>query len=140
MPICHAALIGNCKLKLAIFAKREIRQSNYHSFWGLTPKSDPEITKGLTCKFQNNLGFYSVFSVNNLSLFAGFDPGGGIVVQIDEGKVFGSAGFVRMWIGGMASRHKDAHEVVEIGSSETIGYSSHGWRLANAQRAERFLV
>ena len=69
-----------------------------------------------------------------VALFAGFDPGGGKVVQICEGKVFGSAGFVRMWIGGMASRHKDAHEVMEIGSSETIAYSSHGWRLANVQR------
>ena len=79
-------------------------------------------------------------NANEISLFAGFDPGGGKVVQIGEGKVFGSAGFVRMWIGGMASRHKDAHEVLEMGSSETVGYSSHGWRLANAQRAERFLV
>ena len=73
-------------------------------------------------------------NMNEISLFTGFDPGGGKVVQIGEGKVFGSAGFVRMWIGGMASRHKDAHEVVEIGSSETIAYSSHGWRLANVQR------
>ena len=72
--------------------------------------------------------------MNEISLFTGFDPGGVRVVQIGEGKVFGSAGFVRMWIGGMASRHKDAHEVVEIGSSETIAYSSHGWRLANVQR------
>ena len=73
-------------------------------------------------------------NVNEISLFTGFDPGEGRVVQIGEGKVFGSAGFVRMWIGGMASRHKDAHEVMEIDSSETIAYSSHGWRLANAQR------
>ncbi|MBP3406612.1 MAG: hypothetical protein J6N18_10950, partial [Kiritimatiellae bacterium] len=35
---------------------------------------------------------------------------------------------------GMASRHKDAHEVIEFGSNETVGYSSHGWRLADAQR------
>ena len=55
-------------------------------------------------------------------------------MQIGEEKVFGSAGFARMWIGGMASRHKDAHEVLEIGLSETIAYSSHGWRLANAQK------
>jgi REP element-mobilizing transposase RayT len=73
-------------------------------------------------------------SADEISLFAGFDPGGGRVVQIGEGKVFGSAGFVRMWICGMASRHKDAHEVLEMGSSETVGYSSHGWRLANAQQ------
>ena len=73
-------------------------------------------------------------NANETSVFEGFDPGGGRVVQIGEGKVFGSAGFVRMWIGGMASRHKDAHEVVEIGSLETIAYSSHGWRLANVQR------
>ena len=56
------------------------------------------------------------------------------MVQIGEGKVFGSAGFVRMWIAGMASRHKDAHEVMGIGSNEPVGYSSHGWRLADAQR------
>ena len=61
------------------------------------------------------------------------DPGVGRVVQIGEGKVFGSAGFVRMLLGGMALRHKDVHEVMEMGSNETIGYSSHGWRLANAQ-------
>ena len=72
-------------------------------------------------------------NVDEISLFTGFDPGGGRVVQIGEGKVFGSAGFVRMWIGGMTSRHKDAHEVVEMGSLETVGYSSHGWRLADAQ-------
>ena len=72
-------------------------------------------------------------NADEISLFAGFDPGGVRVVQIGEGKVFGSAGFVRMWIGGMASRHKDAHEVMEIDLSETIAYSSHGWRLANAQ-------
>ena len=73
-------------------------------------------------------------NVNEISLFMGFDPGGGRVVQIGEGKVFGSAGFVRMWIGGMASRHKDAHEVLEIGSLEMVGYSSHGWRLANSHK------
>ena len=73
-------------------------------------------------------------NVDEISLFAGFDPGGGKVVQIGEGKVFGSAGFVRMWIGGMASRHKDAHEVLEIGSLEMVGYSSHGWRLANSHK------
>ena len=73
-------------------------------------------------------------NANEISLFAGSDPGEGRVVQIGEGKVFGSAGFVRMWIGGMASRHKDAHEVLEMGSSETVGYSSHGWRLANAHK------
>ena len=55
-------------------------------------------------------------------------------MQIGEGNVFGSAGFVRMWIAGMGLRHKDAHEVVEKGSGETIGYSSHGWRLANVQK------
>ena len=73
-------------------------------------------------------------NIGEIALFAGYDPGGGKVVQIGEGKVFGSAGFVRMWISGMRLRHKDAHEVMEIGSSETIAYSSHGWRLANAQR------
>ena len=73
-------------------------------------------------------------NADEISLFAGFDPGGGRVVQIGEGKVFGSAGFVRMWIGGMASRHKDAHEVLEMGSLETVGYSSHGWRLAKAHK------
>ena len=73
-------------------------------------------------------------NADEISLFAGFDPGGGKVVQISEGKVFGSAGFVRMWIGGMASRHKDAHEVLEIGSLEMVGYSSHGWRLANSHK------
>ena len=73
-------------------------------------------------------------NANEISLFAGSDPGEGRVVQIGEGKVFGSAGFVRMWIGGMASRHKDAHEVLEMGSSETVGYSSHGWRLANSHK------
>ena len=72
-------------------------------------------------------------NANEISLFTGFDPGGGRVVQIGEGKVFGSAGFVRIWIGGMTSRYKDAHEVLEMGSLETVGYSSHGWRLANAQ-------
>ena len=56
------------------------------------------------------------------------------MVQIGEGKVFGSAGFVRMLLGGMALRHKDAHEVMEMGSNETIGYSSHGWRLAKAHK------
>ena len=60
-------------------------------------------------------------------------------MQIGEGKVFGSAGFVRMWIAGMASRHKDAHEVMEIGSNEPVGYSSHGWRLADAQRERNFV-
>ena len=73
-------------------------------------------------------------NADEISLFAGSDPGGGKVVQIGEGKVFGSAGFVRMWIGGMASRHKDAHEVLEIGSLEMVGYSSHGWRLANSHK------
>ena len=71
--------------------------------------------------------------ITYVSLFTGFDPGEGRVVQIGEGKVFGSAGFVRMWIAGMASRRKDAHEVMGIGSNETVGYSSHGWRLADAQ-------
>ena len=51
-----------------------------------------------------------------------------------------SAGFVRMWIVGMASRHKDAHEVMGIGSNETVGYSSHGWRLADTQREMSGLV
>ena len=73
-------------------------------------------------------------NADEISLFAGFDPGGGRVVQIGEGKVFGSAGFVRMWIGGMASRHKDVHEVLEMGPLETVGYSSHGWRLAKAHK------
>jgi hypothetical protein len=73
-------------------------------------------------------------NADEISLFAGSDPGGGKVVQIGEGKVFGSAGFVRMWIGGMASRYKDAHEVLEIGSLEMVGYSSHGWRLANSHK------
>jgi REP element-mobilizing transposase RayT len=73
-------------------------------------------------------------NADEISLFAGSDPRGGRVVQIGEGKVFGSAGFVRMWIGGMASRHKDAHEVLEIGSLEMVGYSSHGWRLANSHK------
>ena len=73
-------------------------------------------------------------NADEISLFGGSDPGGGKVVQIGEGKVFGSAGFVRMWIGGMASRHKDAHEVLEIGSLEMVGYSSHGWRLANSHK------
>ena len=73
-------------------------------------------------------------NADEISLFAGSDPGGGRVVQIGEGKVFGSAGFVRMWIGGMASRYKDAHEVLEIGSLEMVGYSSHGWRLANSHK------
>ena len=76
-------------------------------------------------------------NANEISLFAGSIPREGRVVQIGVGKVFGSAGFVRMWIGGMASRHKDAHEVMAIGSSETIAYSSHGWRLANAYRERR---
>ena len=73
-------------------------------------------------------------NADEISLFAGSDPGGGKVVQIGEGKVFGSAGFVRMWIGGMASRYKDVHEVLEIGSLEMVGYSSHGWRLANSHK------
>ena len=73
-------------------------------------------------------------NADEISLFAGSDPGGGKVVQIGEGKVFGSAGFVRMWIGGMASRYKDAHEVLEIDSLEMVGYSSHGWRLANSHK------
>ena len=34
------------------------------------------------------------FCEDSLALFAGFDPGEGRVVQIGEGKVFGSAGFV----------------------------------------------
>ena len=75
-----------------------------------------------------------------IALFAGSDPGGGRVVQIGEGKVFGSAGFVRMWIGGMRLRRKDAHEVMEMGHGETVGYSSHGWRLANMQREVRLGV
>ena len=78
--------------------------------------------------------------ITYVSLFTGFDPGEGRVVQIGEGKVFGSGGFVRMWIAGMASRHKDAHEVMGIGSNETVGYSSHGWRLADAQRERSGLV
>ena len=73
-------------------------------------------------------------NADEISLFAGSDPRGGKVVQIGEGKVFGSAGFVRMWIGGMASRYKDAHEVLEIDSLEMVGYSSHGWRLANSHK------
>ena len=79
-------------------------------------------------------------NVDEISLFTGFDPGEGRVVQIGEGKVFGSAGFVRMWIAGMTSRHKDAHEVMEFESNETVGYSSHGWRLADAQRERSGLV
>ena len=79
-------------------------------------------------------------NADKISLFAGFDPGGGRVVQIGEGKVFGSAGFVRMWIGGMVLRHKDAHEVKEKASGEAVGYSSHGWRLANMQRDARLGV
>jgi len=47
---------------------------------------------------------------------------------------------VRMWIAGMASRRKDAYEVMGIGSNETVGYSSHGWRLADAQRERSGLV
>ena len=73
-------------------------------------------------------------NADEISLFAGCNPGEGRVVQIGEGKVFGSAGFVRMWIGGMASRYKDAHEVLEIGSLEMVGYSSHGWRLVNSHK------
>ena len=79
-------------------------------------------------------------NIDEISLFTGFDPGEGRVVQIGEGKVFGSAGFVRMWIAGMASRCKDAHEVMEFGSNEPVGYSSHGWRLADAQRERSGLV
>ena len=62
------------------------------------------------------------------------------MVQIGEGKGFGSVGFVRMRIGGMGLRHKDAHEVMGIGSNEPVGYSSHGWRLADAQRERIGLV
>ena len=79
-------------------------------------------------------------NIGEIALFAGYDPGGGKVVQIGEGKVFGSAGFVRMWISGMVLRHKDAHEVKEKASGEAVGYSSHGWRLANMQRDARLGV
>ena len=57
-------------------------------------------------------------NIGEIALFAGYDPGGGKVVQIGEGKVFGSAGFVRMWISGMRLRRKDAHEVMEMGRGE----------------------
>ena len=65
-------------------------------------------------------------NVDEISLFTGFDPGEGRVVQIGEGKVFGSVGFVRMWIGGMASRHKDAHEVIEMGNKNTDYLTQQG--------------
>lgn len=62
-------------------------------------------------------------------VFVGFNPGGGRVLQIGSGKIFGSVGFVRKWIDAMAfsARRTAAHAVGDV------GYSSHGWRLAKLE-------
>lgn len=54
------------------------------------------------------------------------------VPQIGAGKVFGSAGFVLEMLFAMGDRIKARH--VGVHAAGTLGYSSHGWRLAKKQR------
>ena len=50
------------------------------------------------------------------------------VVQLGEGKIYGSEEFVRRWIVGLGNKFNAAH--VAARSVGEIGFSSHGWRIA----------
>ena len=50
------------------------------------------------------------------------------VVQLGEGKIYGSEEFVRRWIVGLGSKFNAAH--VAARAVGEIGFSSHGWRIA----------
>ena len=51
------------------------------------------------------------------------------VAQVGAGKIFGSESFVRKWIYGLGDKFPAARTAVHAVGS--IGFSSHGWRLAN---------
>ena len=55
------------------------------------------------------------------------------VAQVGAGKIFGSEAFVRKWIDGLDDKFPAARTAAHAVGS--IGFSSHGWRLA--KRDER---
>ena len=68
--------------------------------------------------------------------FAGCLPEWSVMVrvaQVGAGKIFGSEAFVRKWICGLGDKFPAARTVAHAVGS--IGFSSHGWRLA--KRDER---
>ena len=69
-------------------------------------------------------------------VFSGCLPVGDLtkrVVQLGEGKIYGSEEFVRRWIVGLGNKFNAAH--VAARAVVEIGFSSHGWRIA--ARAEK---
>ena len=48
--------------------------------------------------------------------------------QVGAGKIFGSEAFVRKWIDGLGDKFPAARTAAHAVGS--IGFSSHGWRLA----------
>ena len=68
--------------------------------------------------------------------FAGCLPEWSVMVrvaQVGAGKIFGSEAFVRKWIDGLGDKFPAARTAAHAVGS--IGFSSHGWRLA--KRDER---
>ena len=64
--------------------------------------------------------------------FAGCLPEWSVMVrvaQVGAGKIFGSEAFVRKWIYGLGDKFLAARTAAHAVGS--IGFSSHGWRLAN---------
>ena len=55
------------------------------------------------------------------------------VVQLGEGKIYGSEEFVRRWIAGLGDRFNARG--VWVHAVGGIGFSSHGWRIAKREEA-----
>lgn len=64
-------------------------------------------------------------------VFSGCLPVGDMtrrVVQLGEGKIYGSEEFVRRWIVGLGNKFNAVH--IAVRAVVEIGFSSHGWRIA----------
>ena len=74
-------------------------------------------------------------------VFAGCLPAGGGTTpawrmpQLSEGKIYGSMEFVARWIAGMGDKFAAAHVCAH--AAGTIGFSSHGWRIAAKAKGDR---
>ena len=74
-------------------------------------------------------------------VFAGCLPAGGGTTpawrmpQLSEGKICGSMEFVARWIAGMGDKFAAAHVCAH--AAGTIGFSSHGWRIAAKAKGDR---
>ena len=55
------------------------------------------------------------------------------MVQLGEGKIYGSEEFVRRWIRGLGHKFNAAH--VGVHAVRLVGFSSHGWRIAEKAEA-----